>query len=54
MCFDSPVDAGEGTLVAVVYSCFVSDNLYFSLLYLPSEYFVSNGIAAVLSVLPAS
>lgn len=41
--FSSPLGSGEGTLVAVVYSCFVSDNLYFSLLYLPSEYYMSNG-----------
>lgn len=32
--FSSPLGSGEGTLVAIVYSCFVADNLYFSLLYL--------------------
>lgn len=36
---------------AVVYSCFLSDNSYFSLLYSPSEYYMSNGIACLLSFL---
>lgn len=49
MCFSSRVGSGEGTLVAVVYSYFVSGILYFSRLYLPSVYYVSNGIASPVS-----
>lgn len=38
----SLVSSEKRTLVAIVFTCFASDNLYFSL---PSEYYISNSIA---------
>lgn len=47
MYFSSPVGSGKITLVAIIFSCFPSHNLCFSLLYLPWEYYISNSVAVL-------
>lgn len=47
MSFSSPVSSGKRTLVAIVFSCFPLHNLWFSLLYLPWEYYISNSVVVL-------
>lgn len=48
MYFSSPVDSEKRTF-AIVFSCFASHKLCFSLLYLPSEYYIWNSVALPIS-----